>query len=76
MNGYWKCKVKFELSWFENRLAFQNLKQNMMDNAFSQKEREVLWYPPVQLANTEDNYRLEVDEKATVVTKRRTVAKA
>ena len=72
LDGYWKCKVNFELAWFENRFALQNLRPNMIDNAFTQEERKVLWYPAVEFENTEDNSRMVVDEKAIVVEKQLT----
>ena len=70
LDSYWKCKVKLELSWFENRLGLQNLRPEMIKHSFNEEERKLLWLPAIEFGNTEENSRIIVDDKAVILAKK------
>ena len=45
--GIWQCKVEFELHWHDQRLQFQNLKDNNNLNILTEEERHDIWIPEV-----------------------------
>lgn len=45
--GSWQTKLQLQLSWRDERLQFQNLKQNNNLNLLTSEERGDIWIPEV-----------------------------
>ena len=45
-------KFKINLKWFENRVTYQNLKKDLLNNLLSEDEVKMLWLPRVIYWNT------------------------
>ena len=54
------------LKWFETRLQFKNLKDDISLNTFLPSERLKVWVPELTFSNTEEIPSTIVDEKASI----------
>ena len=64
------AKFKLKLIWFDQRLIFKNLNEDMFLNLPTKKERRKLWMPVLIFENTAENYETPVDEKARIYVER------
>ena len=54
------------MKWFETRLQFKNLKDDISLNTFLPSERLKVWVPELTFSNTEEIPSTIVDEKASI----------
>ena len=52
-------KFRLNLSWYENRLVYHNLKKDSQDNILT-VTAEKMWIPPLIFANYHDRYYPEI----------------
>ena len=79
LDSLFSCKLRLILSWFDQRLQFNNLKNLTELNTMSKAERQKvvpcpqhpqMWTPRVVFSNTEERDGLVKDDKATATIKR------
>ena len=58
------CQLNLLLSWFDQRLNFNNLKDDPNYNTLSDDERNNIWTPKIIFANTEKRDALKRDGRA------------
>ena len=66
VGGYFQVQFILVLKWFETRLQFKNLKDDISLNNFLPSERLEVWVPEFTFSNTEENPSTIVDEKASI----------
>ena len=66
VGGYFQVQFILVLKWFETRLRFKNLKDDISLNNFLPSERLKVWVPELIFSNTEENPSTIVDEKASI----------
>ena len=54
------------MKWFETRLRFKNLKEDISLNSFLPSEVENVWVPELTFSNTEEKPTTIVDERASI----------
>ena len=54
------------MKWFETRLRFKNLKEDISLNSFLPSEVENVWVPELTFSNTEEKPTTVVDERASI----------
>ena len=54
VGGYFQVQFILTMKWFESRLRFKNLKDDIKLNKFSPPERTMVWAPELIFANTEE----------------------
>ena len=59
-----KLLFVLELSWFDNRLQFYNLKHNDNMNTLTKDDQKLVWTPTVRFDNTEKQLTSKNDEKS------------
>ena len=59
-----------DLTWFDNRLQFYNLKADESMNSLTQEDQQIIWTPTVLFANTEKQLTSLNDEKSFAIVKR------
>ncbi|XP_042227423.1 uncharacterized protein LOC121869925 [Homarus americanus] len=62
---------EFGLSWIDNRLLYQNLKEDNTMNSLPAATMMKLWTPQVSFVNTKNNERTLIDAETTMVVHRR-----
>ena len=70
LEGFWQTKVVFELSWYDQRLVMQNLKDDDDRNILADEERQLIWFPKIIFANNGEALRMVLDDKASIIVKR------
>ena len=65
-----KLLFVLDLTWFDNRLQFYNLKADESMNSLTKEDQQVIWTPTVLFANTEKQITSKNDEKSFVIVKR------
>ena len=70
LEGIWKNKVTFEVTWLDPRLKLQNLKHNDNLNILAREERDNVWFPDIIFENTDSDERMVMDGKATLIVRR------
>ena len=70
VGGYFQVQFILVLKWFETRLQFKNLKDDISLNNFLPSERLEVWVPEFTFSNTEENPSTIVDEKASIAVKK------
>ena len=71
LEGIWQSKVSFEVTWFDQRLFMQNLKNNDNLNILKDEERKELWIPEIIFGNNDDEERMVLDEKSLLIVNRK-----
>ena len=66
VGGYFQVQFILTLKWFETRLRFKNLKEDISLNSFLPSEVENVWVPELTFANTEEKPATVVDEKTSI----------
>ena len=59
-----------DLTWFDNRLQFYNLKADESMNTLTKEDQQIIWTPTVLFANTEKQLTSQNDEKSFAIVKR------
>ena len=67
LEGIWQSKVQFEMTWYDQRLFMQNLKDNDNLNILTEAEREDIWIPEIIFANNDKSERMVLDESALLI---------
>jgi len=67
LEGIWQCKVEFELTWYDQRLFMQNLKDNDNLNILTEDERPEIWIPEVIFDNNDKSERMVLDENTLLI---------
>ena len=67
LDGIWQSKVQFEITWHDQRLFMQNLKDNDNLNILTEEERPEIWIPEVIFANNDLSERMELDDNALLI---------
>ena len=70
LEGYWQVKVSFSLSWYDKRLEYQNLKDNIDLNILADEERELIWFPEVLFVNNDEAQRMVLDRNTDIKVER------
>ena len=58
------------MKWLDERLQWQNLKENENLNVLSGEEKNLLWFPDINFANNDNVKSMVRDEKATIFVQR------
>ena len=64
IDSLFSCQIILHLTWFDQRLLYNNLKLDSNYNTMSEKEMESIWTPKVVFTNTEKRDGLKKDDKA------------
>ena len=64
IDSLFSCQIILHLTWFDQRLLYNNLKLDSNYNTMSEKEMESIWTPKVVFTNTEKRDGLKKDAKA------------
>ena len=67
VGGYFQVQFLLTMKWFETRLRFKNLKDDIKLNTFLPTERDVIWVPELIFSNTEEKPSTVVDEKTSIL---------
>ena len=70
LEGIWQSKVSFEVSWFDQRLFMQNLKENDNLNILKEQEQKELWIPEIIFSNNDEEERMVLDDKSLLIVNR------
>ena len=57
------AKIEVSLNWRDYRLHFFNIHENSILNP---KAKHKIWIPPLLFSNSNENQKIQVDEKATI----------
>ena len=66
VGGYFQVQFILTMKWFESRLKFKNLKNDINLNGFLPNEIGDIWVPEMIFSNTEEKPSTIVDEKTTI----------
>ena len=55
------------MRWLDQRLKWQNLKQDTNMNILNKQESSMIWFPEVIFVNNNNVQRITRDEKSTIV---------
>ena len=66
VNGHFQVQFFLFLSWFDTRLRFQNLKEDIDLNSFLPSKNDKIWTPELVFENTGDRVRTETDEETII----------
>jgi len=69
VEGFFQIQMYLTMRWFESRLRFQNLKDDINLNNFLPSEVTMIWVPELVFANTEEKPTTITDEKTTIKVK-------
>ena len=64
VDSNFSCQLKLHLSWFDQRLRYNNLKIDQNYNTLSEDEKTKIWTPKVIFSNTEKRDGLKKDAQA------------
>ena len=64
IDSFFSCQIILHLTWFDQRLLYNNLKQDSNYNTLSKLEINSIWTPKVIFVNTENRDGLQIDDKA------------
>ena len=60
LSGSWRPKVLFRMLWNDDRLEYQNLKDDDNLNILTEEERDEIWLPAGRLGPPDQGYRNSV----------------
>ena len=66
VTGNFQVQFFLMLSWFDSRLKFQNLKEDIELNSFLPSENKIIWTPELVFENTGDRVRTETDQETII----------
>lgn len=66
VGGYFQVQFVLTMKWFETRLRFKNLKEDISLNSFLPSEVKNVWVPELTFSNTEEKPTTIVDERASI----------
>ena len=64
VDSNFSCQLKLQLTWFDQRLMYNNLKSDQNYNTLSKAEMNQIWTPNLIFENTEKRDRLKTDNEA------------
>ena len=64
ISSNYQAKFLITVKWYDDRLEFTNLKDNMIGNKIGSPKKETLWIPPLIFNNSEKNTMLTVDRES------------
>ena len=64
VDSNFSCQLKLHLTWFDQRLQYNNLKKDTNYNTLSEEERNKIWTPKLIFTNTEKRDGLKRDDQA------------
>ena len=70
VGGYFQVQFVLTMKWFETRLRFKNLKDDISLNSFLPSEVEKVWVPELTFSNTEEKPTTIVDDRASISVKK------
>ena len=76
VDGYFQVQFYLTLKWFESRLRFNNLKEDIDLNNFLPSENTEIWVPELIFENTEEKPSTTSDEKTSIKVEKRGKFKA
>ena len=62
VEGHFQVQFYLIMKWFESRLRFNNLKDDISLNSFLPRENRAIWVPELVFENTEEKPRTLVDD--------------
>ena len=66
VDGYFQVQFYLTMKWFESRLRFNNLKDNIDLNNFLPSENAAIWVPELIFENTEEKPSTTIDDKTSI----------
>ena len=66
VGGYFQVQFDLILNWFESRLRFKNLKNDMNLNSFLPNENHEVWVPELIFVNTENKPSTITDDRTSI----------
>ena len=66
VGGYFQVQFVLTMKWFESRLRFKNLKNDISLNSFLPSEIQDIWVPELIFSNTEEKPSTLIDEKTSI----------
>ena len=66
MDGSFQVQLFLTLKWFDSRLKYLNLKDNLDLNNFPPSENKLIWIPDLVFENTEDKIRSKKNKKTSI----------
>ena len=66
VGGYFQVQFDLILKWFESRLRFKNLKDDMNLNSFLPTENHEVWVPELIFVNTEEKPTTITDDRTSI----------
>ena len=76
VDGYFQVQFYLILKWFESRVRFKNLKEDIDLNNFLPSENTEIWVPELIFENTEEKPSTTSDEKTSIKVEKRGKFKA
>ena len=66
VDGYFQVQFYLKMKWFDSRLRFKNLKDEIDLNSFLPSENTEIWVPELIFENTEEKPSTSTDDKSTI----------
>ena len=71
VGGYFQVQFDLIMNWFESRLRFKNLKDDMNLNSFLPNENNEVWVPELIFVNTENKPSTITDDRTSIKVEKR-----
>ena len=71
VGGYFQVQFDLIINWFESRLRFKNLKDDMNLNSFLPTENHEVWVPELIFVNTENKPSTLTDDRTSIKVEKR-----
>ena len=71
VGGYFQVQFDLIMNWFESRLRFKNLKDDMNLNSFLPTENNEVWVPELIFVNTENKPSTITDDRTSFKVEKR-----
>ena len=71
VGGYFQVQFDLIMNWFESRLRFKNLKDDMNLNSFLPTENNEVWVPELIFVNTENKPSTITDDRTSIKVEKR-----
>ena len=71
VGGYFQVQFDLIINWFESRLRFKNLKDDMNLNSFLPTENHEVWVPELIFVNTENKPSTITDDRTSIKVEKR-----
>ena len=71
VDGYLQVQFYLTMEWFESRLRFKNLKEDINMNTFLPSENSEVWVPELIFENTEEKPSTVIDDRTSMKVEKR-----